>query len=93
MASVASTYFLGMVLGVPLVIFLIAVLVGYLYRDSDAEVNAKVLDWKPTRSPEREAELALGDVDQMRASLSELRRRRGARERASEQAAEHPREP
>jgi len=92
MASVASTYFLGMVLGVPLVIFLIAVLVGYLYRDSDAEVDAKVLDWKPTRSPEREAELALSDVDQMRASLSELRRRRGARERASEQAGEHPRE-
>jgi hypothetical protein len=79
----AGTYFLGMVLGVPLVIFLLALLAGYLHRDSDAEV----LDWKPTRSPEREAELAVNDIDQMRASLSELRRRRGAPE--PEHAAEH----
>ena len=43
----AGTYFLGMVLGVPLVIFVLALLAGYLNRDRDAEV----LDWKPTRLP------------------------------------------
>ncbi len=64
----AGTYFLGMVLGVPLVIFVLALLAGYLNRDRDAEV----LDWKPTRSPEREAQLEINEIDQMRASLSEL---------------------
>ena len=85
--STASVYFLAMVLGLPLVIGLLAVLVVYLFRDSDAEV----LDWKPTRSPEREAELSINDIDQMRASLNDLRRRRGAGERSLEQAAEYPR--
>lgn len=68
----ASAYFLGMVVGVPLALALLAVLAGYLFRYSDAEV----LDWRPTRSPEREAELQLGEVDQMRASLDALRQRR-----------------
>jgi hypothetical protein len=79
----AGTYFLAMVLGVPLVIFVLAMLAGYLNRDRDAEV----LDWKPTRSPEREAQLEINELDQMRASLSELRRRRGAPEPG--RAAEH----
>ena len=75
----AGTYFLAMVLGVPLVIFVLALLAGYLNRDRDAEV----LDWKPTRSPEREAQLEINEIDQMRASLSELRRpARGTRTRA-----------
>lgn len=68
----ASAYFLGMVVGVPLALALLAVFAGYLFRDSDAEV----LDWRPTRSPEREAELQLGELDQMRASLDALRQRR-----------------
>ena len=70
----ASAYFLGMVVGVPLALALLAVLAGYLFRDSDAEV----LDWRPTRSPEREAELQLSELDQMRASLEALRRRHSA---------------
>jgi len=61
----------------------LAMLAGYLNRDRDAEV----LDWKPTRSPEREAQLEINEIDQMRASLSELRRRRGVPE--PERAAEH----
>jgi hypothetical protein len=68
----ANAYFLGMVLGVPLAICLLAVLVGHLYRDRDAEV----LDWQPARSVEREAELELGELDQLRACLEALRRRR-----------------
>ena len=37
--------------------------------------------WKPTRSPEREVELELGDVEQMLAAQNRHRRRRGAPER------------
>jgi hypothetical protein len=69
-------YFLAIVLGFPLVILLLALVGGYLYRGRDAEL----LDWKPTRSPEREAELSIDDIDQMRASLENLRQRRWARE-------------
>jgi hypothetical protein len=68
----ASAYFLGMVVGVPLALALLAILAGYLFRYSDAEV----LDWRPTRSPQREAELQLSELDQMRASLKALRQRR-----------------
>ncbi len=68
----ANAYFLGMVLGIPLAICLLAVLVGHLYRDRDAEV----LDWQPARSAEREAELEHGELDQLRASLDTLRQRR-----------------
>ena len=62
--EMANTYFLGMVLGVPLTICLLAILVGHLNRGRDAEV----LDWKPARPPEREAELELDEIDQTRAS-------------------------
>jgi hypothetical protein len=66
-----SAYFLGMVVGVPLALALLAVLAGYLYHRGDAEM----LDWRPTRSPEREAELQLSELDQMRTSLEALRQR------------------
>ena len=74
-------YFLAMALGFPLAILLLALVGGYLYRGRDAEL----LDWKPTRSPQREAELSINDIDQMRASLNELRRRRYANEHSLEQ--------
>ena len=77
----AHLYFLAMMLGFPLVIILLALVGGYLYRGRDAEL----LDWKPTRSPAREAELAINDINQMRASLNDLRRRRDAREHPIEQ--------
>ncbi len=70
----AHLYFLAIALGFPLVILLLALDGGYLYRGRDAEL----LGWKPTRSPEREAELAINDINQMRASLNDLRRRRDA---------------
>ena len=38
------------------------------------------LDWKPTRSPEVEAQNELDDVEQMIAAQNELKRRRGAPE-------------
>ena len=39
--------------------------------------GAEVLDWRPTRSPEVEAELELDDVDQMLEAQNERRRRSG----------------
>jgi hypothetical protein len=71
-----GAYFVGMAFGFPLLILALSLLLGYLSRRSDAEM----LDWKPTRSPAREAELALNDINQMRTSLNDLRRRRDADE-------------
>jgi hypothetical protein len=78
-----QAYFLVMGLGVPLVLLLIAMLGGLLHRS-----YAEVLDWKLTRSPEREAELQRGEVAQMLAALNRYRRRRGAPERSLEEVAE-----
>ncbi|MBE2320314.1 hypothetical protein DVA67_030385 [Solirubrobacter sp. CPCC 204708] len=44
----------------------------------------EILDWKPTRSPEVEAENELDDIEQMVAAQNELRRRRGKPERTLE---------
>jgi hypothetical protein len=82
---VQETYFLGMVLGLPLVLLAIALLAGHLYHDGYAEL----LDWKPTRSPEREAELQLSDVQQMLAAQNRRRRERGAPERSLEELTDH----
>jgi hypothetical protein len=43
--------------------------------------NAELLDWKPTRSPELEAQNEVDDVQQMLEAQNEMRRRRGAGER------------
>ena len=43
-----------------------------------------ILDWKPTRSPEAEAEDEVDDIEQMIAAQNELRRRRGKPERSLE---------
>jgi hypothetical protein len=52
-------------------------LIGRYYPGSGAEV----LDWKPTRSVEVEAELELTDVDQMLEAQNERRRKRGLPDR------------
>ena len=43
--------------------------------------NAELLDWKPTRSPELEAQNEVDDVQQMLEAQNEMRRRRGVRPR------------
>lgn len=43
--------------------------------------NAELLDWKPTRSPELEAQNEVDDVQQMLEAQNEMRRRRGVDER------------
>ena len=55
------------------VLVLIFLALGKWYPGSGAEQ----VDWKPTRSPELEAELELEDVDQMLEAQNERRRRTG----------------
>lgn len=61
-----------------MIVFLVAVLVlvGRFYPGNDAEL----LDWKPTRSPQVEAENEIDDIRQMMEAQNEMRRRRGAPE-------------
>lgn len=80
-----QAYFLAMTLGFPLLLLVLALLAGHFYRGGPEEL----LDWRPTRSPELEAELALSDVEQMLAAQNRYRRMRGAPERSLEEATEH----
>ena len=54
----------------------VLVLVGHFYPGSLADL----VDWKPTRSPEVEAQNEIDDVRQMMEAQNEMRRRRGAPE-------------
>jgi hypothetical protein len=47
--------------------------------------TSDILDWKPTRSPEVEAQNDIDDVQQMIDAQNELRRRRGLPDRDEEQ--------
>lgn len=59
-----------------LVVAGVLVLLGHYYRGSTADL----IDWKPTRSPDVEAQNELDDVRQMLEAQNEMRRRRGAPE-------------
>jgi hypothetical protein len=50
--------------------------------------GADVLGWRPTRSPEAEAQNELDDVAQMLEASNALRRRRGAAERTEDEIAD-----
>ena len=80
-----NLYFLLMVLGLPAAILLIAVLGASLHRHDDE----RLLDWKPTRSPTREAELHVGETQQMLDAVNRYRRSRGAPERRLQEVTEH----
>ena len=64
-------------LGFLLILFLIFLGIGKYHPVS----GPQVLDWKPTRSPEVEADLELQDVDQMLEAQNERRRASGRPER------------
>ena len=81
----AQAYFLGMVLGLPAVILAVALLAGLLNKDGYAEL----LDWKPTRSPQREVELELGELDQMLSAQNRYRAQRGAPARSLDEVTRH----
>lgn len=61
-------------MGMIAVIVLMLVLIGKAYPGSGADL----VDWRPTRSHELEAQLELDDVQQMMDAQNEMRRRRGA---------------
>jgi hypothetical protein len=50
--------------------------------------GADVLDWRPTRSPEAEAENEADDIAEMLEASNALRRRRGAAERTADEIAD-----
>ncbi len=58
------------------VLVVLLVLIGHYYQGSSAEL----VDWKPTRSPQVEAENEIADIQQMLDAQNEMRRRRGAPE-------------
>ena len=63
--------------GLVAILLIAAVLLGIFSKRSALDI----LDWKPTRSPEVEAENEIDDVEQMLAAQNELRRRLGKPER------------
>ena len=67
---------------------LLLVLLARAYPGSGADL----VDWKPTRSYEVEAQLEIDDVQQMIAAQNEYRRRRGAKEITEADAHEMARE-
>lgn len=78
-----------MVFGGTLLFFVVMVLLLGLFSNRSAR---DYLDWKPTRSPEVEAQNEIDDIEQMIAAQNELRRRRGAPEMTVEEIKEKWRE-
>jgi hypothetical protein len=70
------------VFGGTLAFFIIFVLLLGVFSNRSAR---DYLDWKPTRSPEVEAQNELDDVAQMIEAQNELKRRRGAAEITEEE--------
>jgi len=68
--------FVLLTLGMLAVIIGVLMLIGHFYEGSSADL----VDWKPTRSPEVEAQNEIDDVRQMLEAQNEMRRRRGAAE-------------
>lgn len=68
--------------GMVALIVLLLVLVARAYPGSGADL----VDWKPTRSHEVEAQLEVDDVAQMIEAQNAYRRRRGAQELTEEDA-------
>jgi len=64
-------------IGLLILLFLIMYV---LVRAFDRNSVADIIDWKPTRSPEVEAQNEVDDVRQMIEAQNALRRKRGAKE-------------
>jgi len=77
------------VLGGLMLFFVVTVLLLGLFSRRSAR---DYLDWKPTRSPEVEAQNEIDDVEQMIAAQNELKRRRGAPEISEEEIERRVRE-
>jgi hypothetical protein len=73
-------FVLGTIAMVALIVGILVV-IGHFYPGT----NADLIDWKPTRSPEVEAQNEIDDVQQMLEAQNEMRRRRGAAERSEQE--------
>ena len=71
-----------MIFGGTLAFFIVMVLLLGLFSKRSAR---DYLDWKPTRSPEVEAQNDIDDVAQMIEAQNEIRRRRGLPDRNEEE--------
>ncbi len=65
--------FVFLTLGMLALIVGVLFLIGHFYQGSSADL----VDWRPTRSPEVEAQNEIDDVRQMVEAQNEMRRRRG----------------
>jgi hypothetical protein len=68
---------IALTLGLLVLLFLIMAALARLFEGNSV---ADFLDWKPTRSPEVEAQNEVDDVRQMIEAQNALRRKRGAKE-------------
>jgi hypothetical protein len=69
--------FIALTLGLLVLLFVIMVALARVFEGNSV---ADFLDWKPTRSPEVEAQNEIDDVRQMIEAQNALRRKRGAKE-------------
>lgn len=79
--------FLLICVGLPFTIAGWALLASRLQRSRS---DADILDWKPTRSPQREAALEARDIEEMLAAQNRYRRSRGEPERTLEEILDSP---
>ena len=68
--------FVFLTLGMLALIIGVLVLIGHFSQSRSVDL----VDWKPTRSPEVEAQNEIDDVRQMLEAQNEMRRRRGVAE-------------
>jgi hypothetical protein len=80
---------IGLTLGLLVLLFLILVA---LTRAFERTSVADIIDWKPTRSPEVEAQNEVDDVQQMIEAQNVYRRKRGAPEITEEDVERQARE-
>ena len=83
-ASITDVNAFTVVFGGLLAFFVIFTLLLGLFSKRSA---IDILDWKPTRSPEVEAQNDIDDVQQMIDAQNEIRRRRGLPERDEDEIA------
>jgi hypothetical protein len=73
--------FILITLGMLALLIGVLLVVGHYYPASSADL----VDWKPTRSPQVEAENEVADIQQMLDAQNEMRRRRGLPERSEQE--------
>jgi hypothetical protein len=80
---------IAITLGLLVLLFLIMVALARAFERTSV---ADIIDWKPTRSPEVEAQNEVDDVRQMIEAQNEYRRKRGAPEITEEDVERQARE-